>query len=374
MVQLHEFSSIEKTLCFTKLRRGFKKLSLKLYFLFIKSFVISMTTPTTPYFETSPLDQRLQLLLPNGNYFRPDIAQMAASMESCLWPANEVALSKDILDYEKINEDEKQLLDTILGLFASFDGMVNRDVITQFKIDIPFAEAKMFYALQECNENVHNVMYGRLITQLNRCSTDKTEKLIDAITHIEPIKALAGWLREKLDAAVPLPIRLIVAGLIEGPIFQSNFAIIGKFRDHAGAFPGLIQSNDLIARDEYIHLSFSALMYSKLLPQHKLSEQTVRQLYAEVKIMLSRYNEYCLPNGIPGINNILVDQYVEYYMNLTVKMFGYDAIYPQTTNPFTWMNSQGLEEKVRFFERNSGNYSKHIESSDDPYANMKKRK
>ncbi len=335
---------------------------------------IRLHTMSAPiqYFDSDPRDTRLQMLMPNGKFFREEIAELVTAIQSIYWVASEVVLRDDVTDYEKMDIETRRMLDSILGLFAVFDGLVNRDVIGNFKSEIPFMEAKMFYALQEANECIHGVMYSRLITTYNQSQESRAKEILNSVQMVPEITALVDWVSKNLDPSLPLPHRMIISSLIEGPIFQINFAIIGLFREKPKYMEGLIFSNDLISRDEFLHLRFTQLMYSMLKPEYKLSTREVHKLYKECYQLLKAYNQYCLPRGIPGINSILANEYVQFYMDLVLSMFGYLTLFERKDNPFSWMQGQGLDKIHSFFERENGTYTRakdNIGNSINPYEN-----
>jgi ribonucleotide reductase beta subunit family protein with ferritin-like domain len=77
--------------------------------------------------------------------------------ESAFWTAEEVDLSKDINDWEKLNENEKHYIKHILAFFAASDGIVNENLGARFFNEVKAPEAKAFYGFQIAMENIHCV-------------------------------------------------------------------------------------------------------------------------------------------------------------------------------------------------------------------------
>ena len=57
--------------------------------------------------------------------------------------------------------------------------------------------------------------------------------------------------------------RLVAFAIVEGVFFCSLFAAIYWFHQR-GVLPGLCFSNELIARDENMHMRFACLLYAEL--------------------------------------------------------------------------------------------------------------
>ena len=85
------------------------------------------------------------------------IWQMYKKAESAFWTAEEIDLSKDMDDWEKLNENERYFIKHILAFFAGSDGIVNENLSVRFMNDVKLPEAKAFYGFQIAMENIHCV-------------------------------------------------------------------------------------------------------------------------------------------------------------------------------------------------------------------------
>lgn len=89
--------------------------------------------------------------------------------------------------------------------------------------------------------------------------------LFRAIETIPTVREKAKWCFKWLDrTAHPFAVRLIAFAIVEGIFFCSSFAAIYWFRSR-GLLPGLCFSNELISRDESMHMRFACMLYSELL-------------------------------------------------------------------------------------------------------------
>lgn len=73
------------------------------------------------------------------------------------WTPEEIDLSKDMKDWERLNDGERHFIKNILGFFAGSDGIVMENLATRFTREVQFPEAKFFYACQNLMEAVHCV-------------------------------------------------------------------------------------------------------------------------------------------------------------------------------------------------------------------------
>ena len=103
------------------------------------------------------------LLTPDDNRFVmfpikcDDIWKMYKKQVDCFWRAEEIDLSKDLMDWDKLNGDEQYFISMILAFFAASDGIVLENLAMRFMCDVQIAEARAFYGFQIAMENIHCV-------------------------------------------------------------------------------------------------------------------------------------------------------------------------------------------------------------------------
>lgn len=112
---------------------------------------------------TSASDQLEPILKPNPRRFvlfpirYDDIWQMYKKAEASFWTAEEVDLSKDKADWEKLTNDERYFIETVLAFFAASDGIVNENLVLRFSKEVQIPEARCVYGFQIAIENIHCV-------------------------------------------------------------------------------------------------------------------------------------------------------------------------------------------------------------------------
>jgi ribonucleotide reductase beta subunit family protein with ferritin-like domain len=103
------------------------------------------------------------LLDPNEDRFvifpirHPDVWSMYKKHMAVFWTAEEIDLSKDMKDWEKLSDGERHFIKNILGFFAGSDGIVMENLATRFMREVQWPEAKFFYSCQNIMEAVHCV-------------------------------------------------------------------------------------------------------------------------------------------------------------------------------------------------------------------------
>ncbi len=282
-----------------------------------------------------------------------DIWKMYKRQVDCFWRAEEVDLSKDLKDWEKLNADEQKFIKMVLAFFAASDGVVLENLAIRFMGDVQVSEARAFYGFQVAMENIHSEMYSLLIDTYIQDSTEKT-KLLEATQNYDCIAKKADWAKKWLnDNRSGFGARLVAFAAIEGIFFSSSFASIYWIKKR-GLMPGLTFSNELISRDEALHTEFAVLMYSKL--QKKLNKKRIYEIIKEAVEIEKEFITESIPCRMIGMNSKLMCQYIEFVADRLVLQLGYDKIY-NSSNPFDFMELISIESKVNFFERTNAEYA-----------------
>src|SRR5215212_5936810 len=122
----------------------------------------------------------------------PKIWEMYKRAEQSFWTAEEVDLSADQKDWEKLSNDERHFIKHVLAFFAASDGIVNENLAINFMSEVQLPEARCFYGFQIMMENIHSEMYSLLIDTYIRDAQEK-DRLFHAIETIECVKKKADW-------------------------------------------------------------------------------------------------------------------------------------------------------------------------------------
>lgn len=94
------------------------------------------------------------------------------------WTAEEVDVSADMDDWNKLSENERHFVKYILAFFAGSDGIVFENINNNFADEVQYTEARSFYAYQVHNEMVHGETYSKLIDKYIRDGSEKTRLLM----------------------------------------------------------------------------------------------------------------------------------------------------------------------------------------------------
>lgn len=311
------------------------------------------------WFEPIPEDSRFTTL-PIG---RPALFDMYQTQLMVFWTVNEVDLSKDAEQYTNVlNEGERRAVRHILGFFASSDSLVNINILSRFRDDVPMPEANYFYNIQTSIEDVHAHMYS---LTLDSIIPDKTERdqLINAAKTMPVIEKMIAYIMGTINSDEAFPRRLLRMACVEGIFFTGCFCIIYWFGSRGNLMPGLVQSNELIARDEGLHTKFALMLYTMIKKEYLLNTNEIAEIIEEAVDISLEFTLAALPDAMEEMNVNLMTEYIKLMGNNVAAMIGEDPVYQGVTNPFPFMNQLNQQRKALFFEKRATQYSKKIMSS-----------
>ena len=294
--------------------------------------------------------------------------EMYKKAVSAFWTPEELDLSKDVDDFNKLNDKERTFIKHILAFFSSSDTIVNINLGERFLNDVQVLEAKFFYAFQMAIENIHSETYSLLIDTYFKDPKEKSEAL-DAINYMPCIKKKADWCFKWIeDENAPFSQRLLAFALVEGVFFSGAFCSIFWLKER-GLMQGLSFSNELISRDEAMHVEFAVLLYSKI--ENRLPQSTVHQIVKEAVQVEKVFINDSIPCSMLGMNADLMCLYIEFVADRLLTQLNYDKIW-NSANPFPFMERISIESKSNFFESRVSQYSKANVGSNQNHSELRK--
>ena len=274
------------------------------------------------------------------------------------WTAEEIDFSKDMDDWVNLSDNEQHFIKYILAFFAGSDGIVFENLNDNFASEVQYTEARSFYAYQEHNEMVHGETYSKLIDKYIKSSSEK-KQLFEAIQNIPCIENKAKWAMKWFSKDRYFAERLLAFACVEGIFFSGSFCAIFWLKKR-GLLPGLCFSNELISRDEGLHLEFAIELFKML--KHKPNKSVIEEIVKDAVSIEKNFITDALPCSLIGMNSEKMSEYIEYVADRLLKQSGHDKIWG-TKNPFDFMENISLDGKTNFFEKRVGDYGKIDEDS-----------
>ena len=283
----------------------------------------------------------------------PHLWQLYKKQQACFWTAEEIQLTKDREDWEKLNANEQHFIKNILAFFAGSDGIVFENLDMRFLQEIQVPELKAIYAFQGYIEQVHSETYSLLIDTYVRDPIEK-DRLFSAIETIPCVAKKAEWALKWInDEHSPFSKRLVAFACVEGIFFSGSFCAIYWLKTRK-LMPGLTFSNELISRDEGMHVETAVAVYNMLV--NRLSYDEIKTIILEAVGIEKEFIVSSIPCALIGMNSALMTQYIEFVADRLFIQLGYEKHF-FTENPFDFMEMISLQGKTNFFEKRVSEYS-----------------
>lgn len=274
--------------------------------------------------------------------------------EEAFWRAEELDLTQDIPQWtDKLNDNERYFIKTILAFFAASDGIVNENICENFVKEVQYPEAKFFYGFQIMMENIHSLVYSQLIDTYIKDIKEK-DQLFNALDNLPVVKKKGEWALNwiKSDSFAE---RLVAFVAVEGIFFSGSFCSIFWLKSK-GLMAGLGMANEFISRDEACHCEFAI----HLLNNHvvnKPSKERIKEILLSALEIEKEFITETLPVSLIGMNKELMSQYIEYVTDQLLIQLGVEPVF-NVKNPFDFMIQIALDRKNNFFESRGSNYKK----------------
>lgn len=279
----------------------------------------------------------------------PKIWEMYKKQQNAYWRAEEIDFERDADDFATLNEDEQQFIKMILAFFAASDGIVNFNLRERFGNEIKIMEALTVYGWQQMMESIHSEVYSLMLDNIVKDPKER-KTLYNAISSVPSIKLMADWAFKWIESADTIAHRIIAFACVEGIFFSGAFAAIfwlKKERSKGKLFMnGLVKSNQLISRDEGLHVKFACMLYEFIV--NKLELSVVHDIVNDAVSIAKIFVRDAIRCDMIGMNLDLMNEYIEYVADTILVMLDCEKLY-NTDNPFDFMENIAMDNKTDFF-------------------------
>jgi ribonucleotide reductase beta subunit family protein with ferritin-like domain len=299
--------------------------------------------------------------------------ELHKKQREAIWFPDEIDFSNDRHDFmDLINQSEtpekqqhgknvQHFIKMILAFFAGADSIVNINIKKKLS-KITIKEAEVGYAFQQMMENIHGEVYANMLIDIIEDPVERDE-LINAFKNVESIERMINWGKKWIESERRIGFSLVAFVIFEGLMFSGAFAAIYWLKKIVGEsrMKGLMQSNNLIAKDEGMHTNFGCAMYNFV--KNRLTKEEFDCLMMEAVEISKNFVNDAIRVDMIGMNVELMSTYVEYTADRLCVLMGYDKIYNSNLpDAFQFMDAIGFSNKDNFFERRPTEYQKSYNS------------
>ncbi len=302
---------------------------------------------------------------------------------SFFWRPEEVDVSSDRIDYDKLPEHEKHIFISNLKYQTLLDSIQGRSPNVALLPLVSLPEVETWIETWSFSETIHSRSYTHIIRNIvndpglvfddivenehilkrakdiSRYYDDLIELTNDYHRYGEGKHVING---KSIDVSLKtlkkkLYVCLMSVNALEAIRFYVSFACSFAFAERE-LMEGNAKIIKLIARDEALHLTGTQHMLNLLRNGQddfefiQIAEECKQEcfdLFKEAAEQEKEWAEYLFKDGsMIGLNKDILCQYVEYISNIRMQSVGLGSAYPEaTSNPIPWINAWLSSDNVQ---------------------------
>ncbi|EJG0331440.1 ribonucleotide-diphosphate reductase subunit beta [Vibrio parahaemolyticus] len=302
---------------------------------------------------------------------------------SFFWRPEEVDVSQDRIDFNKLPEHEKHIFISNLKYQTLLDSIQGRSPNVALLPIVSIPELETWLETWSFSETIHSRSYTHIIRNIVNNPSVVFDDVVENEHILKRAKDIAHYYDdliqytnmyhmfgsgehtingEKVEVSLrelkkKLYICLMSVNALEAIRFYVSFACSFAFAERE-LMEGNAKIIKLIARDESLHLTGTQHMIYLLrngtddLEMLEIAEEckdVCFKLFKDAAEQEKEWADYLFKDGsMIGLNKEILCQYVEYITNLRMKAVGLDAPYPNATaNPIPWINAWISSDNVQ---------------------------
>ncbi|PLR83580.1 ribonucleotide-diphosphate reductase subunit beta [Bacillus sp. V33-4] len=286
------------------------------------------------------------------------------------WTPFEINMSKDIKQFQALNDIEKEAFLKIIGLLALLDS-IQSDYASKAADYLTDSSLNALMIMLAQQEVIHNHSYSYVLSSI---VPKKKQDEVFEFWRTEPTLQKRndfitdGYRNFTQEPTVENFLKSIIYDVIlEGLFFYSGFAFFYNLARNQKMVATSTMIN-YINRDEQIHVGLFEKIYKEVLnenPQHRTEDLDnfaieTFQRAAELEI---EWGRQVIGDKIDGITMSDLEQYIQYMANKRCNQLGHGRlVFPNAPikNPMRWIIAYQEVDlgKTDFFEQRSRQYTK----------------
>lgn len=289
------------------------------------------------------------------------------------WIPEEINMGSDKKDYEfNLSEKEKRSLELILSFLIALDSF-QVNMLKEFARFFTAPELVLVITSQEFQEGLHSYSYQFILESI--VDPIKTKEIYDMWRKDEILFERNKVIAEIYENFINEPtlenlIKAVIANyILEGLYFYVGFAFIYSL-GRLGKMKATVQQIKYINRDELTHVSLFKNIILSIRNENekeidwKKMEEWIYDYFKFAVDKETNWGKYVINNGILGLNDNIIEQYVKYLANKRLVNIGLKPLYENISeNPLGWIDSFRMinNTKTDFFQAKPQTYVKRNE-------------
>lgn len=293
------------------------------------------------------------------------------------WIPEEVNLAEDKKQYPHLAEPEKRAYDKILSFLVFLDSLQSANLPNVAEY-ITANEVNLCLHIQTYQECIHSQAYSYMLDSI--CDPDQRDQILYQWRDDETLLRRNTFIGDiyndfQKEKSLLHFMRVLVGNyILEGIYFYSGFMFFYNLARNS-RMTGSAQEIRYINRDENTHLwLFRSIINVLRKEEPHLFTEEKKALYKEMihegAEQEISWGKYAIGNDIQGLNEKMVEDYIQYLANLRLREIGLDPLYPghrEEPESMKWVSHYSNANMIRtdFFEAKSTAYAKSGALIDD---------
>lgn len=302
---------------------------------------------------------------------------------SFFWRPEEVDVSSDRIDYNKLPDHEKHIFISNLKYQTLLDSIQGRSPNVALLPLVSLPEIETWIETWSFSETIHSRSYTHIIRNIVNDPAVVFDDIVENEHILKRAKDIAHYYDKLIEMTndyhrygegkheikgetvdvnlmalkKQLYLCLMSVNALEAIRFYVSFACSFAFAERE-LMEGNAKIIKLIARDEALHLSGTQHMLNLLRNGQddfaflQIAEEAKDECIAIFKDAAEQekeWAEYLFKDGsMIGLNKDILCQYVEYITNIRMQAVGLPSVYPEATNnPIPWINAWLSSDNVQ---------------------------
>lgn len=308
--------------------------------------------------------------------------RLTEKLHSFFWRPQEVDVTKDRNDWNKMSENEKHIFLSNLKYQILLDSMTARSVSMMFLQIVSLPELETYIETVAFSETIHSLSYTHIIRNMlpnpdevfndivvNPVIIDRaksTAKYFDDLIFYSQALNILGEgthviegkkvLVTKRIAKEKLYLAMCTLNALESIQFYVSFACTFAFAERE-LCEGSAKIMKLIAREEHVHQMGTQSILNMwstnrddpemYIISKELKEQG-RQVFLDVVDQQKLWADYLFKDGsMIGLNGPIIKSYIEYISNRRMVEIDLEPAFDITSNPIPWIESWLVSDNVQ---------------------------
>tara|TARA_R110000851_G_C13087440_1_gene566475 strand:+ start:2281 stop:3414 length:1134 start_codon:yes stop_codon:yes gene_type:complete len=312
----------------------------------------------------------------------PIFEKLIEKQTSQFWRGEEVDISKDRMDWQKLTDSEKHIFISNLKYQTLLDSIAARSVNVTLLPLVSLPEVETWIETWGYFETIHSRSYTHILRNLFTNPSEVFDDIMineDIMKRAESISVyfdnvilLTQLVQSQGEGSYDVGGKTVVAtnrklkealflavcaiNALEAIRFYVSFACSFAFAERE-----LLEGNSkiikLIARDEAVHLTATQHILNiwsdgKDDPEMKEISESLKseglQVFLDVVDQEKEWADYLFKDGsMIGMNAEILKQYVEYIANQRLIAIGHKPQFDTISNPIPWINSYLVSDNVQ---------------------------